>query len=1257
MWKFSIDTGGTFTDCVAEDPEGRLLTLKVLSSGILPGRVVSGWGSAELIIDAKWHLDNPVLNGFRISFHGDKGQEYARVLQYFPGSRQLLLDRKIADPGIDYFSLDSGEEAPVLCIRLLTGTPLGSTFPALDFRIGTTRGTNALLERKGARFVMLVTRGFEDLMVIDDQTRPDIFARKVEKPRPLYSEILEVPERIDSSGRVLESPDSEALDELVSRTVATGLKSAGVCLLNAWKNSEHEVRLGAMLREGGFSTVTISSELDARIKYLERARTTAVNSYLQPVMDSFLERISTQAGNRSFRVMTSSGGLKPDSGFQARDSLLSGPAGGVVGVAETAKASGLHKVISFDMGGTSTDVSRYDNGYDYSFELQIAGLRIATPAVAIETVAAGGGSICSFDGFKLSVGPESAGADPGPACYGRGGPLTVTDINLLAGRVDPSLVSIPIYPQASLAAAREMTEEIARSKGLRFSIDQLIEGLLKIADEIMAGAIKKISTGKGFSPAEYAMVAFGGAGGMHACGVAGILGISTIISPPRAGLLSAEGIRNAQPEYMGHIEVLKNLDTVGERLQEMFAALEAESRRCLAGEGVAAEDMECAWKRVYIRFLGQESSLCVDFRGEKALAEDFRREYEKVFGHWNEKGIPEIESIRVLVRGRVSAGRGPAAVPGKSRHPSPDYLIEPLDGCSSKRVPVHSRDALGPGVVLEGPCLVPGRNSTLYVDRGWSARVDERFNIILRRQTSGKKLKSNHDEDAVGLELFSRRFMNIAENMGAMLQRCAYSVNVKERLDFSCALIDPSGYLVANAPHIPVHLGSLGICVRKVREEIDFFPGDVVVTNHPAFGGSHLPDITVISPVYDSRETLLGFVVNRAHHAEIGGITPGSMPPDAANLAEEGVLLFPFKLISGGKADWGMLERLLVEDPYPSRSPEVNLTDINAAIAANRQGARDLSLLAEQEGSEKVLSYMTGLRAYTRKRMERQLGKITPAEYAAEEFLDDGWPIRVRLKKTGDRVVFDFRDSGPVHPQNLNGTRAIVESVVMYVLRLMLDEDLPLNDGLMGPVEILLSEGILSPDFSRAAVDCPAVNGGNVELSQRLTDTLIKALRLMACSQGTMNNLVFGNQEVSYYETICGGCGAGEGFDGADAVHHHMTNTRITDPEILEFRFPVRLRRFQVRKGSGGPGRFRGGSGVVRELEFLDPVTLSLLSQHRVEKPFGMSGGGPGKPGRQYRIQQDGTINELPGSGTFSFTAGERIVIETPGGGGWGSSD
>jgi len=1253
MWKFSIDTGGTFTDCIAVDPCGNDLTLKVLSSGTLPGNIISRKSPNEVTIDAKWHLENPVLKGFSAHFPGDADQTPVKILEYFPEQKILVFDRDLPDHSGDNFYLSSGEEAPVLCMRLLTKTPACRPLPPREFRIGPTRGTNALLERKGSGFLLLVTEGFSDILLIDDQTRPDIFAKNVLKPAPLYSEVIEVRERIDITGRVLKSPDLYKLEAEIIEAGKKGISSAGVCLLNSWKNPEHEKQVCKLLIRHGYTTVSRSSELAPNIKYLSRTKTTAVNTYLQPVVDGFIKSISNQTGNRPFRIMTNSGGLKPDGGFCARDSLLSGPAGGVVGVAETASGLNCGQVISFDMGGTSTDVSRYDNGYDYCFELQIAGLKISTPAVSIETVAAGGGSICWFDGFKLAVGPESAGADPGPACYGRGGPLTVTDINLLAGRLDPALVSIPVYPEAAFASARAMTEKVVEATGYNFSLEMLIEGFLKIANEIMAGAIKKISTSKGFNPSDYVMVAFGGAGGMHACGVAELLNIRSIVVPPRAGLLSAEGIRKAQPEFIGEQEVLAPLCHVGESLEGMFAELEAVSREQLAGQAVPPSEIECVWKRVYIRFLGQEASLFVDHGEIPEIISGFRREYTRIYGHWNDSGVPEVQSIRVLVRKKSETEESPG-VSTEEYFPAMSYFLETDFINGGQGNPVLLRSELLPGAVIEGPCLIPDQNSTLHVERDWSALIDKHRNIVLTYTGEKGKITDSSSEDAIGLELFSRRFMSIAENMGAMLQRTAFSVNVKERLDFSCALVDHKGHLIANAPHIPVHLGSLGICVREVKRIIDFRPGDTVITNHPMFGGSHLPDITLITPVFAGDGTHLGFVVNRAHHAEIGGITPGSMPPGAKNLEEEGVVIYPFKLVAEGKANWDRLRNILGEARYPSRLVNVNLTDINAAVAANMQGKRELLQLAEKNGAETVRSYMEGLRSYTRQRMVRKLAEIPPGVYGAEELLDDGWPLRVSIKREGELLTIDFMGSGPVHPGNLNGTRAIVESVVMYVLRLLLEEDLPLNDGLLEPAEIIVPEGILSPSFSDYPDRCPAVTGGNVELSQRLTDTLIKAFGMMACSQGTMNNLVFGNEEFSYYETICGGCGAGDGFDGADAVHHHMTNTRITDPEIMELRNPVRLNRFQIRKNSGGDGRFKGGNGVIREIEFFEPVTVSLSSQHRVVKPFGLNGGFSGLPGRQYRIRGDSSIENLPGSGIFEFKAGERIVIESPGGGGWG---
>ena len=1257
MTELFIDTGGTFTDCILRKEDGSEFRMKVMSHGAIRGKIIAKVNDRTLLISEDWKIAGNVLHGFRFRILGSDSK--TRVDSYEAISGRLTLSGPFGDlPFLNAtFELFTGEEAPLLAARLLTNTPSGSPLPPIHMKLGSTKGTNALLEKKGSPPLLIVTKGFKDLLEIGTQQRPDIFAMEVRKPDPLPGLVIEVDERVGSDGEIIKSLDGPSVRESLEKARQQGFQSAAVCLMNSPHNPSNETAMDIFLKSAGFKHISVSTRLSALIKYLPRTQTTTVNAYLSPVITGYVDHLLSGIGEGRLQIMTSAGGLVEAEDFHPKDSLLSGPAGGVVGAVAIGSRTGCTELITFDMGGTSTDVSRYEGRPDYRFEMEIGGATVFSPAISIETVAAGGGSICGFDGYRLFVGPESAGASPGPACYGAGGPLCITDVNLLAGRLDVQRFGIPVSHAAADEKLSEIIQSIRDSKGEERTREDLLNGFLQIANEIMAGAIRKISIAKGYNPSDYSLVAFGGAGGMHACSVADMLGVRNIIVPGDAGLLSAFGIACAPVERMAERQILKPAAGLEDELTIIFERLSEEALSQVRGEREGREAL-VSYKALFLRMAGQDSALETHWTGdlEKSLS-DFREMYLQVFGYYPADRPVEVESARVM----ASTGHQPLKTrepSGEDHVPDPSHFIMSLIGNEWKRIPVYLKDRLAEGAIIAGPSLILDHFCTTTVDDGWNLRIDPYGSAImtkvLARNHTVANIMSGHLSPETELELFTNRFMGIAEDMGAMLQRTALSVNVKERLDFSCALLNAEGQLVANAPHIPVHLGGLGTCVREVAKTVQMNPGDMVVTNHPSFGGSHLPDVTVICPVHDENNALAGYVANRAHHAEIGGISPASMPATALNLSEEGVLIPPFYLVKEGVPDWEGISQILLSGPFPTRAIDENLADLNAAIAANRKGSEELVKLIRQHGLAKVMEQMDRLYDHASMKTRRMLQKIPAGKYHAEEFLDDGTPLRVSLGISEAGCTIDFSGSGDVHPGNMNATRAIVKSVVIYVLRMLISEPIPLNDGMLDPVKLILPKGLLNPIFPSDPAKCPSIVGGNVEVSQRLTDTILKSLGMMACSQGTMNNLLFGNDIFSYYETIRGGCGAGKGYHGASAVHHHMTNTRITDPEILEHRYPVRLLRFEIRQGSGGSGKWNGGNGVIRELLFLDPVTLSILTQHRKMAPYGMNGGMPGKTGWQKIFRADNSEETLDGIDAATLFPGDRLVIATPGGGGYG---
>ena len=1225
IWKIRIDTGGTFTDCRALPPNDTSPHLvKLLSSGKL--RVaVSGWidadaGQCRVELPASWRTPD----GFFVGF-AHRGNP---VTAWHSGTNTLTFAQEIPHPRPSALDLSTGEHAPVIGVRLLTGTAPGTPFPPLELRLATTRGTNALLEHKGAKVAFFTTRGFGDLLHIRDQRRSDLFALKHHRPEPIAAAFIEVDERLDADGLILNPLDVESLNGAARQAFDRGCDSAAVALLHSYRNPLHECALRDHLLKLGFHNVSLSSELAPLIKILPRAETTVINATLTPVMKRFIDDISAALGpDAGMLTMTSAGGLEEPTNFHPKDSLFSGPAGGVVGAAAAGRQAGFDKLITFDMGGTSTDVARYDGDFMYQFEQRIGDATLLAPALKIATVAAGGGSICSRDDSGLRVGPESAGADPGPACYGRGGPLTITDVNLLLERIDPDNFGIPLGPE-NLQAARCAALELQAEGD---SIDaKFLEGLLEIAIEQMADSIREISIREGADPADYALLAFGGAGPLHACAIAERLGIATVLVPAEAGILSAFGLHHAVVERFSERQILQSLDAISEQLADILAQMARQ-----AADGIDADRVEIRRRIAELRLAGQDATLPVEIDVIADIAADFRERYANVFGYRPDPQRPiELVALRVA----VSTPAGDA-----------------IDSSAAVERSVDGRP-WSAAMKVPGPARIQDPFSTCWIAEGWSACAGPDGGLVITRQKHHQL--SRADQPAlIQHELFRHRFGAIVEEMGAMLERSAVSTNVKERLDFSCALLDADGRLVVNAPHIPVHLGALGECVRRVTRVHEFRPGDMIVTNHPGFGGSHLPDVTVISAVFGNDGKLVAYIANRAHHAEIGGISPGSMPPAATCLAEEGVVIEPTLLFDRGESKLESVATLLTESPYPTRHLADNLADLNAQAAANRSGAEALRTLLDQHGGDAIESEFTHLASAATDALQTQITASGFQAATAEQRLDDGTLIKIHAQWQDGRLRIDFSGTAECHPGNLNATPAIVKSALLYVLRLWIggSKHLPLNEGLLSHIDLIQPRSFLNPDFPDDAQQCPAVVGGNVETSQRLVDALIQLFGLQAASQGTMNNFIFGADDFGYYETIGGGAGAGPDYDGASGLHTHMTNTSITDPEILENRYPVRLRRFSFRPGSGGRGEHNGGDGLIREIEFLRELDVSLLTQNRTQGATGMSGGEPGKPGRQILTRAQSASESLASIAAFHASPGAVLRIETPGGGGWGN--
>ena len=1286
--EFWFDVGGTFTDCFALAHDGTLRRHKLLSSGITKG-VVGDVDEREFVDSARSSDSDGFWQGYRLRLLDDRGAvlgEY-RVESFDGSCGGFTLDKPLPRSAVGRsYELSSGEESVVLAVRYLLGLKLTDPIPAVSVRLGTTRGTNALLTRRGARTAFVTTRGFADVLRIGYQNRPRLFDLRVVKPEPLFAETLEVEERVTADGTVLQTPDEAALRRDLAALRVGGIESLAVCLLHAYRFTAHEELIGRIAAEVGFADVSLSHRVAPLAKIVARGDTTVVDAYLNPVLRDYVHNVRRALGNGKLRIMTSAGGLVAAEQFVGKDSILSGPAGGVVGMARASQAAGFERAIGFDMGGTSTDVARFDGRdggtFEMEYETEKAGVRIVAPMTSIHTVAAGGGSICWFDGVKLVVGPDSGGADPGPACYGRGGPLCVTDCNFYLGKILPERFPFPLDRRAVERRIAELIDAVASATGKRYEPAELCDGFLKVANANMAKAIRAVSIAKGYDPRDYVLTAFGGAAGQHACAVARELGMTKVLVHPDAGLLSALGIGLADVVRHRVSGVYRPLAEVDRKeIVARFADLIEEARREVKAEGIDSKQIRIR-RRVDVRYVGVDAALTIEVRGLDAggppptaapveeaadleiIAEAYEAAHRRLYGYVQSGRPLELVALRV-----EAIGRSPEVeitLPTDSFRPltEDDYqigVVARIDG-ESCLAEVIDRSKLRRGHVLEGPVIVCEQAGTTIISPGWKAEVLDRGELLLTDLGNDAQPVLGTESDPVQLEIFNNQFAAIAEQMGITLRNTSSSVNVKERLDFSCAIFTARGELVVNAPHIPVHLGAMGETVRAVlADNPSLQPGDVFVTNDPYRGGSHLPDITVVTPVHDAepnasgKRELLFFTASRAHHAEIGGIRPGSMPPFSKNLAEEGILIRNLKLVDAGLSRFDELRTLLTSGPYPSRRPDDNLADVAAQVAANHQGARDLARLVERYSKPVVTAYMQHIRDAAERKMRRALERIPDGRYAFTDHLDDGTPIAAATTITGDAATIDFTGTGPVSSGNLNANRAIVTSAVMYVMRCLIDEDIPLNQGVLEPIRIVLPECVLNPSAGPSAEDCPAVVGGNVETSQRVVDVLLGALGLAAASQGTMNNTLFGDATFGYYETVCGGNGATAAGPGADAVHTHMTNTRLTDAEVLEIRCPVRLREFSIRRGSGGAGLHRGGDGIVRKLEFLRPLEVSLLTQRRGPyAPYGLNGGESGARGRNTLIRRDGTTRELTGSEQFHAEVGDMLVVETPGGGGWG---
>jgi len=1206
-WEFWIDRGGTFTDVVARRPDGSLAVHKLLSQN--PGRYA-----------------DPAVAGIR------------HLLAVPPGQ-------------------------PIASERISV------------VRLGTTVATNALLEHKGDPTVLVITAGFGDALRIAYQDRPEIFARQIIRPQMVYSRVIETAERVGADGEIIVPLDEDAAARDLAAAYGEGFRSVAVVCMHGYRYPAHEARIGELARQAGFTQVSLSHATSPLMKLVSRGDTTLVDAYLSPIIGRYVDEVASELRGVRLQFMQSSGGLTDAHLFRGKDAILSGPAGGIVGMARTAQAAGFHKVIGFDMGGTSTDVSHFAGELERQYETQVAGVRMRAPMLSIHTVAAGGGSVLRFDGSRYRVGPDSAGADPGPAAYRRGGPLTVTDANIMLGRIQPEHFPVVFGPggdqpldaavvagkfaalasriaAATAGAGREGAGEVAMATAgaAAPSPERVAAGFLEIAVANMANAIKKISVQRGYDVTQYVLATFGGAGGQHACAVADALGMSRVLIHPLAGVLSAYGMGLADVTAMREraVEaplsggVLAQLDTVA-------AELAADALAEMAAEGIGPDRVHTV-RRAHLRYEGTDTALPVPLGPVAQMTAAFEQAYRQHFSFLmgGKAIIVEALSVELAAPSEPPAGGPPPPGQVGGREAS----VRLYAGGQWADVPLARRTDLRPGGRVAGPALIVEDFATTVVEPGWQAEATGRGDLLLARVTPRpERSVAGTAVDPVMLEIFNNLFMSVAEQMGERLRATAHSVNIKERLDFSCAIFDSDGGLIANAPHIPVHLGSMGesIAIVARRNAGRMRPGDVYVLNDPYHGGTHLPDVTVVTPVFGESGGILFYVASRGHHAEIGGITPGSMPAFSTRVEEEGVLIDNWLLVRGGELREAQTLELLGSAEYPSRNPGVNLADLRAQIAANAKGVQELGAMTGHFGLDVVQAYMGHVQDNAEEAVRRVLGELPDGECAYE--LDNGAVIKVavRVDRAARSAEIDFTGTSAQLPGNFNAPSSVAMAAVLYVLRTLVADEIPLNSGCLKPVRVIIPPGcMLAPTYPAA------VAAGNVETSQAITGALYGALRVMAEGSGTMNNITIGNARHQYYETVASGSGAGNGFAGTDVVQTHMTNSRLTDPEVLEWRYPVRLERYAIRRGSGGAGRWRGGDGGRRELRLLEPMTVTTLASHRRVAPYGMAGGSPGSLGRHWLERADGTVTPMAGCDSVQAGAGDLFVLETPGGGGYG---
>ncbi|MHC4277186.1 MAG: hydantoinase B/oxoprolinase family protein [Planctomycetota bacterium] len=1200
-WQFWVDRGGTFTDVVAYSPDGKLSTHKLLSSN--PGRYRDA------------------------------------VIQ---GIKDVL--------GCDRIPYDDIEAV----------------------KVGTTLATNALLERKGAKTALITTRGFRDALRIGYQPRPDIFALHVIRPETLFSKAVEINERVNTSGDVLVPLDIRDTREKLQRLYDEGFRSLAVLFMHGYQYPEHENRVSELAVEAGFSQISLSHEVSPLIKIIRRGHTTVIDAYLSPVLSQYVTGLANELRGGRMMFMQSNGGVAPPDRFHGRNSLLSGPAGGVVGAVKTCATEGIGEIIGFDMGGTSTDVCHYAGEYERIYETEIAGVQITTPMMNVHTIAAGGGSRVSFDGERYRVGPESAGAYPGPACYRNNGPLTVTDCNVVLGKVQPEFFPKIFGERNNLALDKELAEqefatlsgEIERTTGKRISAQRVAEGFIQIAVKKMANAIKKISIERGYDVTRYTLCCFGGAGGQHACLIADELSIPRILVPYNAGVLSAYGIGVTDVTVIRERAVEAPLsEETTKRLTSIFAELENFVRKEIRESGNTQGQIRTT-RRVHMKYKGTDKPLPVEFGSAAEIRSRFELTHLQMFGFKMEgtELVVEFAAVEGVLEGILppaaayeyeTAGESGIQEMGKGA----ERFARLFTGGAVVDAPVIDRKHIAPGGKVDGPAIIVEDLSTTIVEKNWQARMTDNRNLLLERTIAHQiaRPRGGTAPDPILLEVFNNAFMSIAEQMGVNLENTSYSVNIKERLDFSCAIFDSNGELVAHAPHVPVHLGSMGDSVFAVIEKYGdkMEPGDAYVTNNPYNGGTHLPDITVITPVFiDKTQEPMFYVASRGHHADVGGATPGSMPALSTSINEEGVLIDGMKLVEGARFLEKNIRDVLTGGEYPARNPDQNIADIKAQLAANETGVRELMKLLDEYGLDVVNAYMDHIQNNAESAVRKAIKNLHSGSF--EYPMDDGSVIRVSVTvdKKQEKATVDFTGTSRQSKYNLNAPRSVCKAAVLYVFRTLVADEIPLNAGCLRPLELIIEEGsLLSPSYPAA------VAGGNVETSQAIVNALYGALGVMAASQGTMNNFSFGNEYFQYYETLAGGTGAGKDFDGCSAVHSNMTNSRLTDPEVLESRYPVLLEEFAVRSGSGGAGRHRGGDGVVRKIRFLEGATVSILSSSRKIPPFGLNGGEPGKTGKNYVEKKDGTTIHLKPSDIVELQAGDSCCIETPGAGGYGKPE